>query len=223
VKSAYGPKGGVEYSGSQRYQPGDSLKDIDWKHSLQYRELISKQFSGFRGQPAVVLVNLAVGNAEEADRLAYKIIMTALSLAQENIPAALAAYDDEGVRVATRVLRPRELLLRSLEVAQKMVSYINPVRYLSPPDVSRLRSDIARLRSAQGQAAAVLGELLELEYENLKRSARHNPASTALSVGLRRAGPQANVVVISEANHDAEALAFSVFSLAQKGNVVIGV
>jgi len=140
LRPIHGLRRGVEYYGSQLYQPGDSLKRIDWKHSLKYNELISKEFAELHGQPAIILINLAVGNAEEADKLAYNIIVTAISLARENIPAALAAYNHEGVKVTTPTLQPRQLLLQSLQVAQEMVTFINPVKYLNPPDVARLGS-----------------------------------------------------------------------------------
>jgi len=223
TRPMYGLRGGVEYYGSQLYQPGDSLKNIDWKHSVKYNELVSKEFVGFRGQSAVVLINLAAGNAEEADKLAYKIIVTAISLAQENIPAALAAYNHESVTLTTSMLQPQQLLLRSLQVAQEMVTFINPVKYLSPPDVARLRANISRIRSVESKASKVLTQLLQLEYKNLDENARLNPATKALSEVLAKVDKRSNIVIISHRNHDAEALAFNTFSFAGKGNAVITV
>jgi hypothetical protein len=152
LKPIHGLRSGVEYYGSQFYQPGDSLKNIDWKHSLKYNELITKEFTEFHGQSAIVLINLAVGNAEEADKLAHDIIVTAISLARENIPTALATYDHEGVKITTATLSPRQLLLHSLRVAQQMVIFVNPMKYLNPPDVARLRANISRISSAEGTA-----------------------------------------------------------------------
>jgi uncharacterized protein (DUF58 family) len=231
----HGLRSGVEYYGSQFYQPGDSLKNIDWKHSLKYNELITKEFTEFHGQSAIVLINLAVGNAEEADKLAHDIIVTAISLASENIPAALATYDHEGVKITTATLSPRQLLLLSLRAAQEMVIFVNPVKYLNPPDVSRLRANMSRISSVKGTASMVLLELLRLEYQNLSNATRrleyqnlsnatrHNPATKALLEGLEKAGRQSNIVLISQRNHDAEALAFNTFRLANKGNAVISV
>ena len=221
LKPIYGLRSGVEYYGSRLYQPGDSLKNIDWKHSLKYNELISKEFTEFRGQPAIVLINLAVGNAEEADKLAYNIIVTAMTLARESIPAALAAYDHEGVRVTTPTLPPRQLILQSLKVAQEMVTVINPVKYLSPPDVARLRANIGRIRSVEGRAAKVLTQLLQLEYKSLSNIARLNPATIALRGAFMKVDKGSNIVIISHRNHDAEALAFNTFSFSRKGNAVI--
>jgi len=223
LKPIYGLRRGVEYYGSQLYQPGDSLKNIDWKHSLKYSELVSKEFAESHRQSAIILINLAVGNAEEADKLAYNIIVTAISLAQENIPAALAAYNHEGVKVTTPALQPQQLLLQSLQVAQEMVTFINPVKYLNPPDVARLRANINRIPLAESKASKVLAQLLQLEYKNLNNSARLNPATKALTEVFTKVDKQSNIVIISHRNHDAEALAFNTFSFAKKGNAMITV
>ena len=221
LKPIYGLRRGVEYYGSQLYQPGDSLKNIDWKHSLKHNELITKEFAESHGRSAIILINLAVGNAEEADKLAYNIIVTAISLAQENIPAALAVYNHEGVKITTPMLQPRQLLLQSLKVAQEMVTFINPVKYLNPPDVARLRANISRIRFAKSKASQVLAQLLQLEYKNLNNTAKLNPATKALTEAFAKVDKQSNIVIISHRNHDAEALAFNTFSFTRKGNAVI--
>ena len=223
LRPIYGLRRGIEYYGSQLYQPGDSLKNIDWKHSLKQNELITKEFVEFQGQPAVVLINLAVGNAEEADKLAYNIIITAISLARENIPAALAAYDHEGVKLTTQTLRTGQLVLQSLKLAQEMVTFVNPVKYLNPPDVARLRANMNRTSSTESKAVKVLTELLQLEYRNLSNTARVNPATKALNEVLAKVDKQSSIVIISHRNHDAEALAFNTFSYQRKGNSVISV
>lgn len=223
IKPTYGLRSGVEYYGSQLYQPGDSLKNIDWKHTLKYNELISKEFTEFRGQPAIVLINLAVGDAEEADKLAYNIIIAAISLARENIPTALAAYDHEDVKITTQALQPQQLVLQSLQVAQEMVTFINPVKYLKPPDVVRLRANMSRIRLVKTKAAKVLAQLLQLEYSSLSNNAKFNPATKALRQAFAKVDKQSNIVIISHRNHDAEALAFSTFSYNMKGNAVISV
>ena len=223
IKSVYGLRRGVEYYGNQLYQPGDSLKNIDWKHSIKYNELVTKEFTEFHGQPAVILINLAVNSAEEADKLAYKTVVTAISLAAENIPAALAAYNHEGVRLITNVLQPQELVTRSLRVVTEIVTVGSQTKYLNPPDVSRLVANMSRLRSVESGASRVMLALLQLEYRNLVSEAGQNPASRALSAVFARVDRQANIVVISQRNHDAEAISFNMFSFARKGNAVITV
>jgi hypothetical protein len=223
IRPMYGLRRGVEYYGSQLYQPGDSLKSIDWKHSIKYNELITKEFAEFHGQSAVILVNLAVSDAEEADKLAYKTVVAAISLAVENIPTALAAYDHNGVRLTTAVLQPQELVLKSLQVVREIVTVENQMKYLNPPDVARLVANISRIRSVESKASGVMVQLLQMEYKNLASEAAQNPATKALSRVLARVDRQANLVIISHRNHDAEAIAFNMFSFARQGNTVITV
>lgn len=223
MKPIYGLRRGIEYYGSQLYQPGDSLKYIDWKHSLKANELISKEFSEFQGQSAVILINLSVGDAEEADKLAYNILVTAISLAQENIPAALAVYNHVDVKLTTATLHAQELLVKSLQVAQEMITYVNPRRYLNPPDISRLRANINRLRSIDNDSANSLSQLLRLEYTNFENAARTSPTTRALTEVLSKADKDSNIIIISNHNHDVEALAFSIFNLTRKGNAIINV
>jgi hypothetical protein len=223
VKSVYGLRKGVEYYGNQLYQPGDSLKNIDWKHSIKYNELITKEFTEFHGQSAVILINLAVSSAEEADKLAYKTVVTAISLAAENIPAALAAYNHEGTKLVTTVLQPQELVRRSLQVVREIVTVESQMKYLNPPDVTRLVANMSRLRSVESEASRVMLELLQLEYKNLASEAGRNPATKALSAVFGRVDKQANIVVISQRNHDAGAVSFNMFNFTRKGNAVITV
>jgi len=223
LKPVYGLRRGLEYYGSQLYQPGDSLKNIDWKHSLKYNELITKEFAEFYGRPAVILINLAIGNAEEADKLAYKIIVTAVSLARENIPAALATYNHEDVKLTTPMLQPPQLVVQSLQVAREIATFVDPVKYLSPPDVARLRANISRLRFVESKASRVLSHLLQLEYKNLSNNVKLHPATKALTEAFAKVDKQSNIVIISYRNHDAEALAFHTFSFTRKGNAVITV
>jgi uncharacterized protein (DUF58 family) len=213
----------VEYYGNRLYQPGDSIRDIDWKHSLRLNELIVKELTEFRGRSAIVLINIAVSNANEADELAYKIVTTAISLARESIPVSLAAYDSETVKLTTGTLEPRQLVLQSLQIAMEMVSIINPVRYLSPPNVTRLRANINRIRFTKNEALRILTHLLEIEYKNLDNNTRLHPATKALSSAIAKGDKQSDIVVISQHNHDAEALAFNIFHFTRKGHAVINI
>ncbi len=223
LQPIYGVRRGIEYYGSQLYQPGDSLKNIDWKHSLKHDELIIKEFDEFHGQAAIILINLAAGNEEEKDRLVYNIIVTAISLSREDIPAALAAYDHKDIRLTTGLLHHNQLVLKSLQVAKELVVLTSPVKYLGPPDIARLRANISRIRHSSSQAASVLTDLMQAEYRNLSNNAKRNPATRALSEVLGKVNKQSNIVIISQRNHDAEALAFNTFIYAGKGNAVINI
>ena len=223
LKPVTGLRQGIEYYGSRQYQPGDGLKNIDWKHSLKCDKLISKEFTEFHGRPALMLVNLAVGSDEEKDKTAFKIIVTALFLARENVPTAISAYDHEGVKMATASLHPQQLLLTAMAVAGQLVMYNRPLRYLDSVDVDRLKANISRLRYSENTASKVISGLLQLEYRSLHLGSRLNPATRALSDVSGRIDRQSNIVIISSRNHDGEALAFNTYMLSRKGNSVINV
>ena len=205
------------------YQPGDNLKNIDWKHSVKYNELVTREFFEIQGQPVILLINLVAGDAEETDKLAYNIIATALSLAQDGIPAALAAYDDQDVILSTPSLAAQELTIRTLEIVKEIVTRDNTAKSLNPPDVARLRANIRRLSQAESTPAGVLRELLQIELKSLGHNAHSSPCTAALNEVMTKANQQSTVLVISNQNHDAEALAFNLQALAMKGNAVISV
>jgi hypothetical protein len=219
----HGLRRGTEYYGSRLYQPGDSYRSIDWKHSTKNNNLISKEYAEFHGRPAVILVNLVVGNAEEADKVAYKVMVTALSLAQENVPSSLTAYDTDSIKVVTDLLTPRQLVQYALETAGKITTTETTIRYMKPPDVTRLRGNITRLGFSDNAAAQTLRQLLQMEYKNLGNIVKENPVSRAIETTLKKSGQQATVMVISQHNHDAEVLAFQTARLASQGNKIINI
>jgi hypothetical protein len=223
IKAAQGLRRGIEYYGNRLYQSGDSLKNIDWKHTCKYDELVSKEFTEPRGQPAIILVNLVAGDAEEADLLAYNIIVTAISLGRENIPAVISAYNHQDVILITEYLSAQELVLRSLQVVKEIVTLRNREKYLNPPNISRLKSNLNRLKQIEGHSAGVLSELLEVEYKNLLAESRINPVTLALSRALAKVPQQSSVVTISHRNHDAESLAFNSYRLSKKGVALINI
>ena len=49
IQSLYGLRQGIEFYGNRMYQPGDNLKNIDWKHSVKYNELVTKEFFEVQG------------------------------------------------------------------------------------------------------------------------------------------------------------------------------
>ena len=223
TKALQGFRQGIEYYGNRIYQAGDSMKNINWKASVKYNELISKEFDEFRGQPAIILINLVAGNDDELDKLAHNILITAISLGQAGIPASLAVYDKENVVMTTPTLSSNQLVSYALRVVKKLVIHSNPLKYLNPPDVLRLRSNINRLNKIDSHPSKKLSELLKLEYEVLDNGANNNPSTKAVFQAKAKINEQFNVVIISLYNHDAEALAFNTYTLTRKGSYVISV
>lgn len=214
---------GMEFYGLRAYQPGDSARIIDWKHSLKLHQTIVKEFMDTGVEGAVLAVNLSVSDEEEKDKLVYSLITTTLTLARESIPSALAVYNHEAVVMTTRFIDPRQALLQVLGLAREMKVSLPPLRYLAIPDVDRLRGNIYRLRCSQREPAVRLADLLDLEYGALSRGAAGNPASKALAASLAEVKRRVNVVILSGNNHDAEALAFQQYNLRQLGHRILRV
>jgi hypothetical protein len=223
VKPLFGMRQGLEYYGSHSYQPGDSLKKIDWKRSLKYSELVSREYIESRGQPVLMLINLLAGGAEQADKLSYDVVISAMNLAVEGIPASIAAYDEEKIVSITGQLSSHELVSSALLLLERIRISPVPERYLKPPDLLNIKANLSRLRLIPGQAARVLVELLQMEAASLKRIAVDSTATNALMQGLARSGRQGMVMVISGRNHDAEALSYLVLEMAKDSRLVMSI
>jgi uncharacterized protein (DUF58 family) len=212
-----GSRAGIEYYGSRSYQPGDSLRSIDWKRSLKLDEIVVKEYDLPRVTAALLLVNAAAASAGEADRLVHAWLTTAITLARESVPAVLAVYDQRQVLAATGFLGPRELVSRSLALSGHVTVWPAPVRYLrAAPDPVRLRASSRRLKAAGGNSAARLAELLDVEFAALRQLAVSSPATWALSRALQKASTRPTVLFLSARNHDAEALAVARYDLAAR-------
>jgi uncharacterized protein (DUF58 family) len=212
---------GVEYLASHIYQPGDTLRDVDWKRTCKLGQIVVKEY-GEPGNPAtIVAANLVANDPEEADRLAYDLITSVLTLAKVAAPAALAAYDHQRVLLTTGASNPRETLDRALKVARNMTTVEQEHRFLRPPDVRRLKRSMAQLGQAQSETAQRLAALLRLEEAAIQQSAEDHPAARALAEVTQHVPPPATISVVSAHNHDAEALAVTLDRLAEQGYRVL--
>jgi len=217
LKRPRGIRWGVEYHSSRPYLAGDRLKDIDWKHSVKLQQLITKEHLEGPGQAAMIAANLDAEDPEQADILAYNIITSALTLAREAIPTALAVYDHKEVVAVTAAENPRQALVRTLKLAQGITLHQPGERFLGPPDLRRLRRTITQLEGAEAEPAQKLITILRTEYEALQQVARYHPATRALIEATDRTPPPALVVVISLSTDDIEALAVTLERLKKRG------
>ena len=215
-KAIIAPKRGIEYFESRSYQPGDQLKNIDWKHTLKLNKLIVKEFIETGGRAAIIAVNLAVTDAEEADKIAFNLITTALTLTQEAIPTALAVYNHQRVVLTTAILDPREILKRTLSLVKDITSVEFTYRLLQLPNIGKLRRDITQLKRATSEPAQQLLNILNFEYQAIEKTAKNHPATLALSSVAEQAPPPATIVLISTLHHDAEALLVTTEKLSRR-------
>ncbi len=197
---------GTEYLYSRDYRPGDELKYIDWKHSLKLRNLLIKEFTESDARAILVSVNLSVNDTEEADKLAFNLITTMLTLAQINIPTSLTAYTRQSVIISIPTGNPRNVLIKSLELIKEIDKGDFGRRYLNLVDLTRLRGNLKRLKQPSSVSASRLSALLDFEYRSINEKGSNNPASSALSQAIKSIPQAATVVFISYLNHDAEAV-----------------
>ncbi len=200
------PKRGVEYHDSRTYQPGDQLKDIDWKHTLKLSQLIVREYTEAGEQAAIIAVNLSVTDAEEADKLAFNLITVALTLVRESIPTALAAYNHQVVITNTAITDPTAVLRQALELVREITLVKFTDRYLEPSDIAKIRRNIIQLKRAQSEPSQRLLGVLNFEYRAIEEAARNHPATATLSAAAKDAPSPAIIFLVSQLNHDAEAI-----------------
>ncbi len=217
VPEARAPRRGTEYLDSRGYQPGDEMRNIDWKHTVKFNQLTVKEFIEAGGQTAIIGVNLSVADAEEADKLAFDLITTALTLAQEMIPTALAAYNHEQVVRTTAAGDPKDTLKHSIALVNSIAQVEFGQRFLQPANLNRLRRNLGILRGATSQPAQQLLSILDFEYRAIEKTAGGNPATAALLRSAERVTAPASVLLISRLNHDAEAVMVTTERLQRRG------
>jgi len=210
------PKRGIEYLDSRTYQPGDQLKDIDWKHTLKLSQLIVKEYIEAGEQAAIIAVNLSVTDTEEADKLAFNLITVALTLARESIPAALTAYNHQSVFLNTAITDPSEILRQALSLVREITLAEFADRHLEPADIAKIRRNIAQLKQAESEPAQRLLGMLDFEYRAIEGAAKNHPATVALSAVTKQAPAPAMIFLVSQLNHDAEAILVTAEKLSRR-------
>jgi hypothetical protein len=200
------PQRGTEYQESRSYEPGDQLKDIDWKHTLKLSQLIVKDYTNNEEPATIIAVNLAVADAEEADKLSFKLITAALTLAKEKIPTALTAYNHRDVVLSIDVTEPDEVLKQTLLLLREITTIKNVHRHLELADITAIKRNIGQLKMARSESAQRLLNLLDFQYRSIVEFTRNHPASIALSSTTRQVPAPATILIVSQLNHDAEAI-----------------
>jgi uncharacterized protein (DUF58 family) len=208
---------GVEFHNTRPYQPGDRWRDLDWKHSCMLGELIVKEFSETHGHVGIIVADLTAQNAEEADKLAYNLVMSALTLATEALPSALAVYTNKEILAASPPTSPRETLKKTLELTEKITIVESKEKVLEPPRMQLLKRSISQLGYAEGQTAQRLKEFLELESEANWQDAKQNLGAQALLRVAQLTQAPAVITVVSPLGADSSALLLTLEQLKEKG------
>ena len=212
---------GVEFYSIRPYQPGDTQKDIDWKHTYMLSELIVKQYTGTQGQVGIIAANLTAKNPQDADILAYNLVMTALTLATEGLPSALAVYNDKEVLAATHLMNPREILKQALQLTEKIAIIEQKQKVLQSIETRRLKRSIEQLSKIGSESAAKLEKLLEFEIEAKAMATKNQPATEALTKVTDNLQGRAVITVISGMDAPSEALLLTLEKLQNQGHSII--
>jgi len=213
---------GIEYNSSRIYQPGDRLKDVDWRHTAKSPRIIVKEHTDPQGGPAVILVNLVARDAEEADWLGFHVVSSALTTAWQGIPSALVAYNAQEAVLAVGLSDSRNTLMHAMRITEQITIVSGEGRLLAPPNLSRLLRAVTNLGSGEANGAhAALKTLLLSEIQTLEDLAQSHPLTAALQSVLKGGALPAVITVISRWNHDSEALAVAIPRLRKHGYRVL--
>jgi len=94
-------------------------------------------------------------------------------------------------------------------------------RVLKPPDIGRLRRNITLLKQVESETAQRLLNILNFEYGAMEQAVKNHPATLALSRISEQVKPPAVILLLSQLNHDAEALLVAADKLSRRGFTVL--
>jgi uncharacterized protein (DUF58 family) len=208
---------GLDYYGARKYEPGDPLRDVFWKHTLKLRQLVMKERRSGYGEAVILAVNVWGSDADELDRTAFNTLSSTLTLAREDVPVAFAAYTDETVLSATPILSPRQAVLYALQLVGTMRAVDRPARVLQPAQLARLRRRVERLLASKADPAVRLARVLQFEYRALVDRAQHHPGYQAVLTAARQVGSPAALLVTSGGPEDREAIELALERLRTRG------
>ena len=214
-------KTGVEYRGSREYQPGDRWKDVDWKHTFLFGKLVVKEFTGAQGQNAILVADLTAKDAEEADKLAFDLVMSAYTFALESLPTALAIYNCDEVLAMSTPINPRESLKKTLQLTEKIVVVEPSEKVLEPTKMRKIRRSISQLEQLNMDSAQRLLEVLKIEYEANQKTAINDPVGRALLRIVEGITPPATITVVSSSSNNEDILNIILQKVEDKGYTII--
>lgn len=210
-------KAGVEFNDTHPFQPGDNWRNIDWKHTYMLGELIVKEFSDAQGQVGIIVADLTAKDAEEADKLAYNLVMSSLTLAEEALPAGLAVYNNKEVLAVTSPTSSRETLKKSIELTDKISIVEAKERVLQPVEMRRLKRSIGQLSQTETPNLQRLREVLEFESAAYEEAAKEHPAAKALMQAAKLTRAPAVFTVASPVSSGSDVLLLTLEKLHEKG------
>ncbi len=215
--AAHATQRGLDYYGARRYEPGDPIRDVFWKHTLKLRQLVVKERRSPQGEAVILAVNIWGSTADDLDQTAYNTVVGALTLAREDVPMVFAAYTDEDIVSVTPVLSPRQAVLHALHLVGTMREVARPTRVLQAAQLARLRRRVERLLASNAGPAARLARVLEFEYRAHVTRAKQHPGLQAVLKAADQLLSPAALLVTSSGPDDPEAIELALERLRIRG------
>lgn len=199
---------GLDFDELRPYQPGDDVRDIDWKVTARMRKPHTRVYSEERDRSTLLLVDQRV-NMFFGSRVQMKSVTAAHAaalgvwrvLAQGDRPGAIVFNDSEDVEI--RPLRSDARALAILHATCKMNQALraNDGRRSDPRQLNRVLERAARL-ARHDHLVVLVSDMDGADEEThrwLNRLTRHNDAMVLLIYDpLERELPDASLLVVSD-------------------------
>ena len=199
---------GLDFDELRAYQPGDDIRDIDWKVTARMRRPHTRIYTEERNRPALLIVDQRV-NMFFGSRLHMKSVTAAHAaslvmwriLAQGDRPGAIVFDDQDRIEIrpqrsearATRILRAIEQMNRSLRA--------DDGRRSNPSQLNDILRHADRLATHDHLVVLIsdLDGFDEDTHQLLNRLTRHNDALVLLvNDPLERELPEAALLIVSD-------------------------
>ena len=115
------------------------------------------------------------------------------------------------------ILRQALSLVREIKITEFVE------RHLEPADIARIKRNIIRLKQAESEPSRRLREVLNFEYRAIEEAARNHPANVTLLAVTGKTQAPAMIFLVSQLNHDAEAVLVTAEKLSRRNFTTIPV
>jgi uncharacterized protein (DUF58 family) len=220
IRSYKAANQGGEYYGSRLYQPGDRLKEVDWKHTCMLGKLTIKEYAGAHGQPVIIAADLTVKNEEDADKLSYNIVISALTSATESLPTGLACFNQKEIIAAYAPINPRETLKKTLQITEKITLAETKKRITNPRENTRVKRVLMEPNDSEIKLLKFT-EVLEFKYQASYIEVKKHPATEALSKSVELTSAPVMITVASSESSNSEALTIILERLKTQGYSIV--
>lgn len=150
-------RAGLEYYGTREFVSGDTPRLIDWKKTVKFHKLLIKEFGGAYEPPVFLVLNLKASDYEEADKLAYLFLTTALTLTIKGYSVGIITFKDNDV---VRIF----MFKRGVDVLENAIKAIGEI---SVGDYGRITNPYALMKYEYYTLSKDLGNLRENVFKKL--------------------------------------------------------